>query len=117
MDLVAAGAGGGPPPPSMDVHLALTQHANDVSPVLYKYLIDFMASCDDADLLVATLSDLSQCGAIISRSHAKFEDLLAILFMFDWSVRDARVSQAFEDILVGLFLSLLLSSSCHPGMR
>jgi len=75
---------------SIDVQLALTQQATDVSPVLYRYLVEFLENCEDVESLVQMLSDIAQCGAIISRSHTKFEQLLAILFMFDWNVSDPR---------------------------
>mmetsp|Transcript_9574 Transcript_9574/g.16795 ORF Transcript_9574/g.16795 Transcript_9574/m.16795 type:complete len:727 (+) Transcript_9574:49-2229(+) len=70
----------------------------------YVALMDELKNGNDPERLRDLFAAIGQHASLVSKFHTKFEDLMGLLFLYNWSFGD-DVSAAFESILLGLVSS------------
>lgn len=83
------------------IRTALLKKLKENDSSSYHILLSELQSCSDFRELSAIFHALSQQAGIIAQYHESLQDLLNLLFMFDWS-GDEQVAVAFEALLCSL---------------
>ena len=86
---------------SAEVRAALEGKTSRQNTSAYEKLMDELQTCVDVARLCSIFQGIGQNAGLLSKHHKDLEDLLSLLFMFDWSCDD-QVAEAFEALLCNL---------------